>query len=85
LPPTVVPSHFSWTVVKHSVAAIAARRHDRREVGEIEIDDRLEGVVGRGVAQTVGQRLMLGDELGLEREQFGDGVAPAPRATAAVC
>jgi hypothetical protein len=59
-------------------------RHDRCEVGEIEIDDRLEGDVGRGVAEAVGQDIMPGGVVGLQREQLGDGVAPALRAAAPV-
>lgn len=67
-----------------SIAAVAARRLDVGECGEVEIDDVLERLGGCAVAQAVGQGVEPGRVLGLQAEQFGDGVVPALRPAAAV-
>ena len=59
LPLTIVPSHFSLSVVKQSqrpaagfsVTVKAAWRDDRLKLGQIEIADRLQRVGQRAVSQ----------------------------------
>lgn len=55
-------------------------RDDRGEVVEIEVGDGLEGFGGGAVAEAVRQRIGPGGILGLQGEQLGDAVTPAPGA-----
>ena len=59
-----------------SIASVASRWHDCGERVEVEIDDGLKGLGGDTIAQAVGQRVMPGGILGLQRDQLGDGVVP---------
>ena len=63
-----------------SVAAKAARRVDRLQVGEIEIADGLKCVGQRAVLQVCRQRVAPSDILCLQLGQRGDAVVPSPRA-----
>jgi len=67
-----------------SVTAIAAWGDDRGEVVEIEVDDGLKRLRRSTVAKAVGQGVGPGGILGLQGEQFGDGVTPALSSAASV-
>ncbi len=67
------------------VTAVAARRLDGSEGIEVKIDDFLERVCSCTVTETIGQGIAPGGTLGLQYEQLGDGIVPAPRPTAAIC
>jgi len=67
-----------------SIAPIAARRHDCGTRIQVKIDNGLKSPGGRIIAQVVGQALVPSDILGLQREQFSDGVVPALRSVASV-
>jgi len=60
-----------------SVPAIAARRRDRRQSIEVEFNNGLERVGGRGATQRLWQGLKPGGVGGLKRQQFGNRVVPA--------
>ena len=60
-----------------SIAPVAARWHDCDERVEVEIDNGLKRLGGGTIAQAVGQRVVPGGILGLQRDQPGDGVVPA--------
>ncbi len=57
-----------------SIAPVAARWHDRHEFFEVEIDNGLKRLGGGTIAQAVGQRIVPGGILGLQRDQRGGGV-----------
>ena len=65
---------------RSSVAAEAARRVDRLQLGEIEIADRLHRVGQRAVLQGGRQRVAPSHVLRLQLGRLGDGVVPSPRA-----
>ncbi|HEY3797162.1 MAG TPA: hypothetical protein VGL58_02330, partial [Caulobacteraceae bacterium] len=67
-----------------SITAIAAWGDDRGEVVEIEVDDGLKRLRRSTVAKAVGQGVGPGGILGLQGEQFGDGVTPALSSAASV-
>jgi hypothetical protein len=52
-----------------SIAPVTAGRHDCGERVEVEIDNGLKGLRGGGIAQAVGQRIVPGYILGLQRDQ----------------
>jgi hypothetical protein len=64
-------------ILLSSIAPVAARWHDRHEFFEVEIDNGLKRLGGGTIAQAVGQRVVPGGILGLQRDQLGDGVVPA--------
>ena len=65
----------SWTGIA-SVAAVAAWRDDVGECFEIEFDDGLERLGGRG-RRGFRASLVPGGVFGLQGEQFGNGITPA--------
>jgi hypothetical protein len=67
-----------------SVAAVTAGWGDGGERFEIEVGDGLEGLGGGTVAEGFGERLEPGDVVGLQGEEFFDGISPALRAGAAI-
>ena len=64
-------------LVGGSIAPVAARWHDCGERVEVEIDNGLKGLGGGTIVQAVGQRVVPGGILGLQRGQPGHGVVPA--------
>ena len=67
-----------------SIAAEARWRFDRLEFGEIEFDNRPQGL-GRGTTLLiVGQRIQPGAILGLQFKKPGDGVIPSLDSAASV-
>ena len=58
----------------------AAWRLDGADLIEVEIEDRLQGLAGGGVAQRFRQRLEPLGVLALQGDEFGNGVVPALRA-----
>jgi hypothetical protein len=59
-----------------SVAPKTARRLDAGQFVEIEIDDRLQCLAGRAIAQCLGDRVEPRRILSLEPEECGDGGVP---------
>ena len=60
-----------------SIAAVSAWWFDAGEVGHVEIDNGLQGFGRGGLTQSVWQSVSPGGVVGLQREEFGDGVVPA--------
>src|SRR3954471_14666751 len=60
-----------------SIAPVAARWHDCSECVEVKIDNGLKGLSGGTLVQAVGQCVVPGGLLGLQRDQPGDRVIPA--------
>src|ERR1019366_9099434 len=67
-----------------SITAEAARWLDRLKLGEIEIDNRPQGLRESTVLLVVRQCLQPAGIFGLQLHGRGDGVIPAPDPTAAV-
>jgi hypothetical protein len=67
-----------------SVAAVAARRLDRGQRVEINLDDGLKRLGCRGASKCVGQGFELGGIGGLKFDQFSDGIVPTSRPGPAV-
>ena len=72
------------TIGFSSVAAVATRRLDRGQCVEINIDDGLKRLGGRGASKRVGQGFKPGGIGGLKFDQFSDGIVPTPGPRAAV-
>ena len=81
-----LPRYFEllWGVGAPLITSIAAWWFDGGECLEVEIDDGLQGFGGGCVAEAVGQGVDPGGVVGLQRQQFGDGVAPALRPGASI-
>jgi hypothetical protein len=62
-----------------SISPISTRRLDGDKVVEVEFDDCLQRHPGGAVAQCFGESVEPGGIFGLQREEFGDGGAPALR------
>jgi hypothetical protein len=60
-----------------SVATVAARGEDVGERLEVELNDGRQRLSGGAVGEGLGQGLMPCGVLGLQGEEFGDGVTPA--------
>src|SRR3954470_6208724 len=60
-----------------SIAPVATRWHDCSECVEVKIDNGLKGLSGGTPVQAVGQCVVPGGILGLQRDQSGDRVIPA--------
>jgi len=59
-----------------SITAAPPRRLDRLEVGDIEFDNRTQGLTGSAVLLIIGQRLPPVAILGLQLDESSDGVIP---------
>ena len=74
-------SFFSWACCG-SIASVAAGRYDCVEHVEVKIDYLLQCLGSSAVAEAVWQGVVPNAILGLQREQFGDGVPPSLRSGA---
>jgi hypothetical protein len=86
LRPSFLPSIIGRPCIRlnhciSSVAAVAARRLDRGQRVEINIDDDLKRLGGRGASKRVGQGFEPGGIGGLKFDQFSDGIVPTPGPT----
>src|ERR1700756_4832749 len=66
------------------IAPEAARWHDGDQFVEVEIDDRLQSLTGSALLKVFGQSLEPLRVLALQDDEFGNGIAPALGAAAAV-
>ena len=84
LTPAHCVSRASVRTIAVSVAAVSARRLDRSQSFEVQIDDRLKRLRGRRIPQRPREGVQPRDITGLQVDQFGNGSTPTLDAGPAV-